>query len=310
MDYSNEVPHSDLLIVRGNEPYNAEPAPAALVEFSLTPEDLMYCRNHGPVQDYDEDNFTVHVTGAVHADTSFSVKQLRTSFPKAEVVAALQCAGNRRKEMNTIKKVHGVLWADGVVCNVKWAGVRLRDLLQTAGVNMQGSAHVQFASHVTPCQDDSYYGGSIPLAKALNETEDVLLAYDMNDQPLSPDHGGPLRVVVPGYVGARWVKWVDTINISTEESPNYYQQRDYKVLPPEIESKAQAASLWSKYPSITSLPVNSVVASVTRMSPTSVLVKGYAIGGGSDLKVVHVEVSIDEGLTWQPAKITYQEVAR
>jgi len=132
----------------------------------------------------------------------------------------------------------------------------------------------------------------------------------MNDQTLSPDHGYPIRVVVPGYSGARWVKWLDRITVSTEESPNFYQQRDYKVLPPHVENAEQAAPYWSKIPSIQALPVNSVIASIAPSlnSNEAILVKGYAMGsGGPGGRIAGVQVSADGGESWNDARITYQE---
>lgn len=90
MDYTNEVPHSELLNVKGQQPFNAEPDVSALVEFKLTPEDLIYCRNHGPVLEFDEDAYTVTVNGAVANTLKLSMRDLREKFEKVEVVAALQ----------------------------------------------------------------------------------------------------------------------------------------------------------------------------------------------------------------------------
>lgn len=133
----------------------------------------------------------------------------------------------------------------------------------------------------------------------------------MNGQTLSPDHGYPLRVVVPGVTGARWVKWVDQITVASEESPNFYQQRDYRILPPHVETAEQARPYWPKIASIQSLPVNSIIASVVSdvASPEDkILVKGYAMGaGGLDGQIANVQVSADDGTTWQDARITYQE---
>lgn len=89
MDYSQEVPHSQQLLVRGTEPYNAEPTAAALVEFPITPEDLVYCRNHGPVLDLDESTYMIQIEGTEET-RSFTFQELRESFPRVEVVAALQ----------------------------------------------------------------------------------------------------------------------------------------------------------------------------------------------------------------------------
>ncbi|KAJ3532649.1 hypothetical protein NMY22_g7658 [Coprinellus aureogranulatus] len=317
MAYSCEPAHSALLTVQAQEPFNAEPSAAALVEFPITPEDLVYCRNHGPVREFDASSYMVKVGGLVKREMELKLDDLKSGqWTKKEVIAALQCAGIRRKEMGAHKKVSGVPWRDGVIANCKWGGVPLRDILLQAGIQTpnlsigqeESTLHVCFASYATSCEDDDYYGASIPLERALDEDADVLIAYEMNSEALSPDHGGPLRVVVPGYLGARWVKWVDTILVCSHESPNFYQQRDYKILPPEIDTKDKAKTEWEKYQSMTALPINSVVASVeyTPGAPASLLVKGFA-SPGSGGNITLVEVTIDEGQTWTPAQITYQE---
>ncbi|KAL1690636.1 Oxidoreductase, molybdopterin-binding domain-containing protein [Schizophyllum commune] len=339
----------ELFIVRQDSPLNAEPPTGALAEFPITPEQLVYHRNHSTVPAHDGTLVVGAEDPAAPADPppadptdphppprrvlpsitrarTFTIEDLESRFPKARVEAVLQCAGLRRAEMGaTGREVKGVPWGAGVVANCWWGGVRLRGVLlevfpglerEANGANRTSEhAHVCFTARGAKCEDDAYYGASIPLAKALDPEGDVLVAWEMNDDDIPPVHGGPLRLVVPGYLGARWVKWLDGIYLSNRESPNYYQARDYKVLPEEVEDKKQAAPWWDKVPSMTSMPLNSVIASVTKVedanTPSGHLrlrVKGYALPAlGTPVDEVQISgLDVDAQRVWEDARITYR----
>lgn len=133
----------------------------------------------------------------------------------------------------------------------------------------------------------------------------------MNGKPLSPRHGYPVRAIVPGVLGARSVKWLDRITVSEEESPNFYQRHDYKVLPPTATDKKSAEPYWDKVPAMLEMPVNACVAvpsykSTVKLPESGLLdIKGYAVPQGHAGPVVKVEISGDEGQTWTEAKLDY-----
>ncbi|OCK86742.1 sulfite oxidase-like protein [Cenococcum geophilum 1.58] len=294
------------------KPLNREPPLEKLVSSFITEKDG-YDRNHGPIPYLDAAAHRVGVYGTVSNILSLSIADL-SSLPQHTVICALQCAGNRRHTMRTkLKEVNGIDWFDGAVMNCRWRGPRLRDVLLKSGVKIPrdkwSSAHVAFACFQTPCQDDEWYGASIELQRAMREDADVILALEMNNRPLTPNHGYPVRVVTPGIAGARSVKWLDRITVQLTESPNYYQQHDYKILPPEADCVEKAKNYWHRVPAIQDMPVNSVIAVPANESKVEVgedgctEVKGYALPGGEDGPVVRVEVSTDGGSTWEDAEL-------
>ena len=131
----------------------------------------------------------------------------------------------------------------------------------------------------------------------------------MNGSKLTPKHGFPVRVVVPGVIGARSVKWLDSITVSTKESSNFYQHHDYKILPPDATDAESAAKYWDKVPPMMDNCINSVVAdpedneTVKRRPDGTIRVRGYAIPEGDQGPVVKVEVSTDAGKTWHEAQL-------
>jgi sulfite oxidase len=208
-----------------------------------------------------------------------------------------------------LKEVSGIDWFDGAVMNCKWTGPLLVDVLNKAGINIEEEkrkdAHVAFACYQTATQDDTFYGASIPLSRAANPECAILLALDMNDKPLPANHGAPVRVVTPGIAGARSVKWLDKITVQMTESHSHYQQHDYKILPPEADTKEKAEEWWAKVDALQDMPVNSVVgvpssdSKVQRDADGTIEVKGYALPSGADGPIVKVEVSVDGGESWQ-----------
>jgi sulfite oxidase len=209
------------------------------------------------------------------------------------------------------KEVWGIDWRNGAVMNASWTGVLLSDVLALAKPTLHPNeeSHVAFSCYQTATQDDGYYGGSIPLKRAQDSDMEVLLALKMNGKDLTPERGFPVRVIVPGVAGARAVKWLDRITVQKQESSNAYQQRDYKILPPEVVNKEQAAGYWHKLPAILEMPVNSVIvtpeseAEIPDPTIEPLVIEGYALPQGSEGPVVKVEISADKGKTWEQADI-------
>jgi sulfite oxidase len=290
------------MVVHEVEPYNAEPPPEALADRPVTPTEAFYSRNHGPVPQIDPATWRLRVDGLVGSALDLSLADLQQHFEPATVVATLQCAGNRRTGLLAVRDIPGESpWRGGATSTGSWAGARLRDVIRAAGIDPGATGHVAFeAPDVSQdAQPAQPYGSSIPLAKALSG--EVLLVWRMNDAPLAPVHGAPVRVVVPGYIGARSVKWVQRVTVQPEPSASYFQAVAYRLLPPDADPGAEPARGFALGP----VALNSDIlrpADGATVPAGSTRVSGYAYAGeGRD--VTRVDVSRDDGLTWMQADL-------
>jgi sulfite oxidase len=291
------------MIVRGELPFNAEPPGAVLAEGEITALEAFYARNHGPFPDITPHQWHLTVDGVVAKPLTLTYDQLTTGFTAHSVVATLACAGNRRAELLQVRAIPGKdPWAHGAISTAEWRGARLADVLDAAGVQHHGGVHVAFtapdvAQEARPVQS---YGSSIPLSKAMSP--EVLLAWEMNGQPLPRIHGGPVRVVVPGYIGARSVKWVSAITVQPVPSLNYFQALDYRILPPETDPDTAAPG---EGISLSSLPLNCdilVPSDDAEIAAGPLTIRGWALAG-EGRAIGRVDVSLDEGHTWRQARL-------
>jgi sulfite oxidase len=287
------------LIVHEQEPFNAETRRSALAEGALTATDAFYVRGHGAVPEIDPDAWRLHVHGLVERELDLSLTTLREAFRGREVTATLQCAGNRRAGLIAVRDIPGEApWGPGATGTATWTGVALAEVLALAGL-ARGAAHVGFeGADVSPeAKPSQRFGGSVPLDKACRP--EVLLAWAMNGQPLPPVHGAPLRVVVPGYIGARSVKWLERIEVRSEPWEGYFQQVVYRLLPEDAAPGPGEG-----------MPLGLVALNADVLSPADgeevpagpVEVRGYAFAGG-ERHVARVDVSTDGGASWSQAEL-------
>ena len=287
------------VIVHEQEPFNVETGPAALAEGPLTATDAFYVRGHGAVPELDPAAWRLRVHGLVERTLELSYSTLREAFREREVTATLQCAGNRRAGLMAIREIAGEApWGPGATGTAVWKGVALADVLALAGPRAQ-AAHVglEGADLCSEAKPPQSFGGSIPIEKACRP--EVLLAWEMNGEPLPPVHGAPLRVIVPGYIGARSVKWLERIEVRARPWLGYYQHVAYRLLPEDGTPGPGAG-----------MPLGLVALNADVLSPAEgatvaagpVEVRGYAFAGG-ERHVARVDVSVDAGASWTQAEL-------
>jgi DMSO/TMAO reductase YedYZ molybdopterin-dependent catalytic subunit len=261
----------------------------------LTPNDLFFVRSHwNPVMP-DPASWALTVDGdEVSSPLRFSLADL-SRLPRAEATCVLMCAGNGRSFHRPV--VPGVQWTHGAVGNARWAGVRVKDVLAKAGLK-GGAKHLQTFGTDTPPGKVPPFARSVEIEKVL---EDGILAWEMNGEPLPPLHGAPVRLVVPGWAGDHWMKWLSRISASPSPQKGFYMDTAYRY--PLAPGEPGVAFKPEEMRPVTSLFVKSTITEAPgrARAGTPFTISGFAFSGAPD--VAKVEISADDGRTWQAATL-------
>jgi DMSO/TMAO reductase YedYZ molybdopterin-dependent catalytic subunit len=290
------VPLRDGKMVRGENPLNLE-MPFEKLDGFITPTEAFYVRTHFPIPKIDKNKWRLRVEGEVEKPFDLNYDEL-LKMESRTIPVTLECAGNNRVFLEP--KVKGVQWGLGAVGTAQWTGVPLSILLTRAGIKSGAKEVILEGADGGTLEDpksppgELKFARSISLAKARN---DVLLAYKMNDVDLPPEHGFPLRAIVPGWYAVASIKWLQRIIVSDRPFNGYYQTLDYAFwkrrgdladLVPlsEVQIKAEIAQ-----------PVEGEIVPAN----SNMRVHGAAWTG--DAEIIKVELSTDGGSTWKDARL-------
>ncbi|MGO9986314.1 MAG: molybdopterin-dependent oxidoreductase [Rhodomicrobium sp.] len=250
----------------------------------------------------DAGTFRLSVRGHVNRALSLSLDDI-LGLPQVELAAVSVCAGNSRIYMRP--RVPGAQWGYGSMGNAIWTGVRLSDILDLAGVKA-GAVQVRFAGLDQPLGDGPKFVRSLGIDHARDE--EVMIAFGMNGEQLPLLNGFPLKLVVPGWCAAYWIKMLNDIEVLDRPDTNYWTAKAYRI-PDTPHATVRPGEAGVKLVPITRLLPRSFITnirtgdSVTAGSPA--LARGIAFGG--DCGVARVDLSIDAGRSWQPVQLGKDE---
>ena len=268
-----------------------------------TPNKVFFVRWHlsGLPSKIDEDTFRLRIGGNIEHPLELSMNDLKTRFPPYTITALCQCAGNSRSFFDP--RVPGGQWKNGAMGNAKWTGVKLKDILAMAGAK-SGSKEVTFNGLDTPPMS-----GTPDFVKSLEYDHaadgEVMIAYEMNDEPLPLLNGYPLKLIVPGWYATYWVGMLNEIQVLTDTFKGFWMQKAYLIPKDSKNGNERPDSLAANMQPINKMDVRSIFVSpepgnTIPVGKTSDI-QGVAFDGGDG--IAKVELSVDSGKTWIPAKL-------
>ena len=292
----NDIKLRDGRIVRSEEPLNLE-MPFETTDNFITPTKSFYVRTHFPIPKIDRDAWWLHVEGEVEKPFAIDYEEL-LKLESLTVPVTLECAGNNRNFLEP--KVNGVQWGLGAVGTAEWTGVLLSVLLNRAVVRssarevvLEGADHGMLDDPKSP-PGGLRFSRSVSLEKA---RRDVLLAYRMNGNDLPPEHGFPVRAIVPGWYAMASIKWLQRIIVTDQPFAGYYQTLDYSYW----KRRGDVAELSP----VTELQIKAEIAKPAQSDkvPANSTVRIHGAAWASGSEIVRVEVSTDGGSTWKEATL-------
>lgn len=253
----------------------------------ITPNEKVFAVSHYGMATVDADKWRLDISGLVEKPKAFSLSEIKGRKRKT-VTAALECSGNSSNP--------GFM---GAVANVKWTGTPLAPLLKECGPQKRAIEVVFFGADekVEKIREKDYlqnFARSLGMADAMRD--DIILADEMNGQPLTKDHGAPLRLIVPGWFGIAWVKWLSRIELLDRRYMSKYMGREYVTIRGE---EKDGKTIWRET-SVGPIDVKSIVARAVRLKDGTVRFSGAAWTDGTPLE--RVELQIDGG-NWMPVAL-------